>query len=199
MLNVDIRMHEHYTRGTQSSQCMQKANKPMPTTIKVPRRTLLVLCGPAGSGKSTFAAQRFQPSIIVSSDHCRELICDDVTNQQINRDTFDLFYYIINKRMYNSRFTVADSTALHSEPRQRLRELARRHGYLACLLIFNVMEATCRQRNQGRERKVEEYVIPYHATLLQQVLLDAPNEGWDQIHVLKEGEMAGTKVEIGAG
>src|SRR5256885_8361965 len=114
--------------------------------VRVPPRTLLVLCGPAGSGKSTFATKRFGPTIIVSSDHCRELICDDATNQQVNRDTFDLFYYIINKRMYNGRFTVADSTALHSEARQHLRELAHRHGYLACLLIFNVLEATCRLR-----------------------------------------------------
>ncbi len=168
----------------------------MPTIIKVPRRILLVLCGPAGSGKSTFADQRFRASTIVSSDHCRELICDDVTNQQVNRDTFDLFYYIINKRMYNGRFTVADSTALQEEARHRLRELARRHGYMACLLIFNVPEATCLQRNLGRERKVEEYVIPYHAKLLQQTMLDAPNEGWDQIHVLEEGDIRDTRVEI---
>jgi protein phosphatase len=168
----------------------------MSTIIKVPRRTLLVLCGPAGSGKSTFAAQRFRASTIVSSDHCRELICDDVTNQHVNRDTFDLFYYIINKRMYNGRFTVADSTALQSEARHRLRELARRHGYLACLLIFNVPATVCLQRNQKRTRKVEEYVIPYHARLLQQTLLDGPNEGWDQIHVLEEGDVSDAKVEI---
>src|SRR5712691_10360740 len=87
---------------------MQEANKNMPMTIDLPRRTLLVLCGPAGSGKSTFAARRFKATMIVSSDRCREMICDDVSNQQVNRDTFDLFYYIIRKRMYLGRFTVAD-------------------------------------------------------------------------------------------
>jgi len=54
----------------------------------------------AGSGKSTFAAQHFIPTNIVSSDYCRAMICDDVNNQQVNRDTFDLFYYIIQKRMF---------------------------------------------------------------------------------------------------
>src|SRR6266849_4562687 len=160
-------MHGHYTRGAQSSQCMQKANKFMPTIIKVPRRILLVLCGPAGSGKSTFADQRFRASTIVSSDHCRELICDDVTNQQVNRDTFDLFYYIIHKRMFQGRFTVADSTALYPDARRRLLEMARGHGYLACLLIFNTSAETCAERNQKRERKVEDKVMPYHARLLQ--------------------------------
>ena len=175
---------------------MWKANKIMPVTINIPRRTLLVLCGPAGSGKSTFAAQRFRASVIVSSDICRELICDDATNQQVNRDTFDLFYYIINKRMYNGRFTVTDSTALQAEARRRLYELARQHGYLACLLIFNISLTTCLEHNSKRVRRVEENVLPYHAGLLQQTLRDAPNEGWDQIYVLEEGDLMNARIEI---
>src|SRR5437762_12381815 len=126
----------------------------MPIRVRVPPRTLLVLCGPAGSGKSTFATKRFGPTIIVSSDHCRELICDDASNQQVNRDTFDLFYYIISKRLYLGRFTVADSTALYPEARRQLLELAQRYGYLASLLIFNVSAATCLERNRKRERRV---------------------------------------------
>jgi len=158
----------------------------MPIVIKLPRRTLLVLCGPAGCGKSTFAAQRFGVTTIVSSDQCRALICDNDTNQQVNRDAFDLFHYIIHKRLFNGRFTVADSTALHPEARRRLRELARRHGYMACLLIFNVSQKTCLERDQRRERMVGEQVVIYHAGLLQQTLLDAPNEGWDTLYVLGE-------------
>src|SRR5437868_1216817 len=105
----------------------------MPKMIQVPHRTLLVLCSPAGCGKSTFAAQRFVPTNIVSSDLCRAMICDDENNQQVNRDTFDLFYYIIQKRMFLGRFTVADSTALQAEARRRLRDLSRRFGYFGCL------------------------------------------------------------------
>jgi predicted kinase len=167
----------------------------MPIRVSVPPRTLLVLCGPAGSGKSTFAALRFGTTIIVSSDHCRELICDDASNQQVNRDTFDLFYYIISKRLYLGRFTVADSTALYPDARRRLREIARRYGFLACLLIFDTSQETCLQRNELRERKVEARVMPYHAALLQQTLRDAPNEGWDQMHVLGEQDMD-TIIEI---
>ena len=166
-----------------------------PLLITVPRRTLLVLCGPAASGKSTFAAQRFAASMIVSSDHCRELICDDSNNQRVNRDAFDLFYYIINKRMYQSRFTIADSTALQADARRRLLELVRRHGYLACLLIFNTSLDVCLERNRRRGRIVEEQVIAYHVELLQQVIQDAPTEGWQQIHILDERN-SDTKVEV---
>lgn len=161
----------------------------MPITIQFPQRTLLVMCGPACSGKSTFAAQRFMPTMIVSSDFCRALICDDTTNQSVNRDTFDLFYYIINKRLFQQRFTVADSTALYQEARFKLLDIARRHNYFTCLLIFNISEAVCAERNLNRERKVDATVIPYHAKLLHQAVFDAPNEGWHQLYVLGEGDM----------
>jgi protein phosphatase len=161
----------------------------MPKIIQVPRRTLLVLCGPAGSGKSTFAAQHFIPTNIVSSDYCRAMICDDVNNQQVNRDTFDLFYYIIQKRMFLGRFTVADSTALQSEARRKLRELSRRSGYLGCLLIFNIPPEICLERDKMRQRIVGEQVVAYHAGLLQRTLQDAPQEGWEQVHVLGEEDM----------
>ena len=161
----------------------------MSMLIQVPPRTLLVLCGSACSGKSTFAARRYIPTMIVSSDFCRALICDDAANQGVNRDTFDLFYYIIHKRLFQQRFTVADSTALYLEARLKLIDLAHRHNYFTCLLIFNTPESLCAERNRQRERKVDDAVMPYHARLLQQTLLDAPHEGWHQVHVLGEGDM----------
>lgn len=163
-------------------------------TIIIPPRTLLVLCGPAGSGKSTFAkrlvdrhsSEGWQPTMIVSSDACRGLICDDENNQQVNRDTFDLFYYIISKRLYQNRLTIADSTALQADPRRHLLEIAQRYHYNACLLLFDVSLKTCLQRDRQRKRQVGEQVILYHMGLLKQALLDAPNEGWHQFAILKE-------------
>ena len=169
----------------------------MTITITVPRRTLLVLCGQAGSGKSTFAAQRFLPTNIVSSDFCRALISDDENNQQVNRDTFDLFYYIIQKRMYLGRFSVADSTALRSDTRRRLRIQSRQSGYYGCLLIFNTPLDVCLARDKLRSRMVGEQVILYHNGLLRQTLFDAPNEGWEQVHVLGVDDMD-ARIEVEA-
>lgn len=157
--------------------------------ITIPPRTLLVLCGPAGSGKSTFAAQRFSATTIVSSDHCRAMICDDENNQKVNRDTFELFHLIIQKRLSLGRFTVADSTALHQDARRKLRELSRHFGYFGCLLIFNIPPEVCLEHNKNRHRLVDEKVIPYHAGLLQRAILDTPYEGWEQIHILGEQDM----------
>ena len=157
-----------------------------PKTITIPRRTLIVLCGPAGSGKSTFAAQRFTETTIVSSDRCRAMICDDENNQKVNRETFEVFHMIIQKRLFLGRFTVADSTALQLEARRKLRTLSRNYGYFGCLLIFNIPPEICLERNKSRHRSVEERVIPYHTDLLQRTMLDAPQEGWEAIHILDE-------------
>ncbi len=174
-----------------------RGNSAHPPTLILPHRTLLVLCGPAGSGKSTFAQQivtrhrniGFQTTMIVSSDLCRALICDDEANQQVNRDTFDLFYYIIGKRMYQNRFTIADSTALLPDARQRLLDLAQRHHYSKHLFIFNVSFETCMQRDQQRKRKVGEQVIAYHIGLLKQALVDVQGENWDSVSLLNEQNM----------
>ncbi len=155
-----------------------------------------MLCGPAGAGKSTFAhtfverhkAHGYRPTTIVSSDQCRALVCDDESNQQVNRDTFDLFYYIIHKRMFQGRLTLADSTALQADARRIMRELAQRHHYHTCLIVFNMSLQTCLEhdRHQARGRTVGEQVIAYHLQLLRQVLSEIPTEGWDQVHILDE-------------
>lgn len=167
-----------------------------PQRIVLPERTLLVLCGPAGAGKSTFARafveqhklQGYRTTSIVSSDHCRALICDDETNQQANRDTFDLFYYIMHKRMFQGRLTIADSTALQADARRKLRDLALRHHYFTCLFVFNMSLETCLRydQHQARGRIVGESVIKHHLALLQKALLDVPQEGWHMLHVLDE-------------
>jgi len=169
----------------------------VPPVIIVPQRSLVVLSGPAGAGKSTFALrivqshsdEGFRPSMIVSSDQCRVLVSDDENNQQANRDTFDLFHYIIYKRMLQDRFTIADSTALQPEARRRLLALAARNNYYTCLLIFNIPPEICAHRDKQRNRLVGEQVIVFHNGLLQRVIQEAPGEGWNQVHILRDEDL----------
>jgi hypothetical protein len=77
----------------------KERGKGMSREIQISTRTLIVLCGTAGAGKSTFARQHFQPTQVVSADTCRALICDGECTQDIDPDTFDLFHFIIQKRL----------------------------------------------------------------------------------------------------
>jgi protein phosphatase len=133
-------------------------------------------------------AQGCRATTIVSSDYCRALICDDITNQQLNRDTFDLFYYIIQKRMFQHSLTIADSTALIPEARQRLVSMAQRQRFATCLIVFNMSLQTCiaHDREATRGRVVGEQVIAHHMKQLERALRDIPHEGWNQIYVLDD-------------
>ncbi|GAC1428442.1 MAG: hypothetical protein PVS3B3_06410 [Ktedonobacteraceae bacterium] len=172
--------------------------------LVLPQQTLLVLCGVAGAGKSTFArrlieeqyVQGLRATSIVSSDYCRELVCDDENNQRVSRDAFDVLYYIVQKRLLLGRFTIVDSTALQAGTRHRLLEIAQYHHYNTCLLIFNTSPTTCIQRDRTRTRRVGEEVIHYHHGLLHQVVLDAPLEGWQQVRILEEQKQSEYRILI---
>ena len=43
---------------------------------KIERKTLIILVGISGSGKSTFAEKHFLPTMISSTDNYRAIICD---------------------------------------------------------------------------------------------------------------------------
>jgi protein phosphatase len=143
------------------------------------------LCGAAGSGKSTFAAQHFTPTQIVSSDFCRTLISDSDSNFRINSGTFDLFHMIIQKRLKLGRRTCADSTALYAFARAPLLEMAKEADFHTCLIIFTVSLDLCLQRNAQRERLVPIHVIEDQCASLQYARREhIHTEAWDQIHEL---------------
>ncbi len=157
----------------------------MSREIPIAPRTLIVLCGTAGAGKSTFAEQYFEPTQVVSSDRCRALICDGDRTQNVDPDLFELFHFLIQKRLKLGRLTVADSTALYDFARRQLLDLAREANYHTCLLVFNVPCAVCLQRDLQRPRHVGEAEIIAQDALLQEALQHIPHEPCEQIHVAR--------------
>jgi protein phosphatase len=147
--------------------------------------SLVALCGPAGSGKSTWAASRFLPTQIVSSDQCRALVGDDPADQRVSRQAFELFHRILGLRADLGRLSVADSTALSQRARADLLRVARAHGLPSLLVLFALPLETCLERNDGRDRAVPEHAIrEQHAELAaaRQVI---PGEGWDRLVVFE--------------
>jgi predicted kinase len=182
-----IRKRVYFSGGVLARETKRrKRGKRMSREIPIAPRTLIVLCGPAGAGKSTFAQQYFEPTQVVSSDHCRALICDGDRTQNVDPDLFELFRFLIRKRLKLGRLTVADSTALYDFARRQLLDLAREANSHTCLLVFTVPCAVCLQRDQHRPRHVGEVEIIAQDALLQEALQHIPQEPWEQIHVLSD-------------
>lgn len=164
--------------------------------LVIPAPSLVMLCGPAGSGKSTFVRRHFPETAVVSSDRCRAMIADDEADIRVSREAFELFHQIIDARLRHRRLTVADSTALQPEARKALRQLARRREVPAVLIVFDVPEETCYRWDARRRRQVGRAVIHRQWTLLQDALAKIPQEGYDRVVILGEANLAKASVRF---
>lgn len=158
--------------------------------IELPIPCLTLLIGPSGAGKSTFAARHFLPTEIISSDHCRALICDDAAAQHINAETFGLVHHLTRLRLQQSRLTVIDATNLEYSARRPFLRLARRYGVPVVALVFEVALATCQAQNLARlQRIVPPDIVQKHAQMLAQTLARLEREGYDAIYRLNESNL----------
>lgn len=159
---------------------------PVLNEIVIPQKSLIVLCGPAASGKSSWAAKHFTQTQVVSSDECRGLICDDPANQAVTPLAFELMYSIIEKRLHLGRLTIADATNLKREHRRQLVRIANSVHFAAVAIVFNLPIEICAARNAGRARKVPEQALLDQFALLQKTLRKINNERFSAVYLLDQ-------------
>jgi protein phosphatase len=164
--------------------------------ITIPRNTLVLLVGPAGCGKSHFAARHFWPTQIVSSDQCRAMICDDAGEQRVTPLAFELMHSIIAMRLRCGRLTVADATNLKREDRRPLIKMARRAGFNATAIVFNLPLDVCLARNARRRRVVPADAIALQHDLLLDTLATISREGFAYIWTLDEAAADQASVKV---
>ncbi|NQT19850.1 MAG: AAA family ATPase [Planctomycetes bacterium] len=157
--------------------------------IAIPSPGLVILCGPAACGKSTFARRHFRPTQVVSSDRCRAMLTDSAGAQWASGQAFELFHTIIEKRLALGRLTVADSTALSKTARRDLNRIAKAADTPVVLIIFNVSKDTCLERDGKRRRRVGEDVVAAHIEKLDIALKETRNERYHAVYILDEKEM----------
>lgn len=164
--------------------------------IIIPRNALVVLCGPAGSGKSTWASKHFLPTQIVSSDECRALIVDDPANQSVSAQAFDLFHFIVEQRLMLGRLTVADATNLKPEHRRTLLGIAKRNQFNAAAILFDVPIEICVERNSTRKRRVPQEALLMQRELFETTLYSIRKEKFDYLQVLDQETQMNIAVRI---
>jgi protein phosphatase len=159
--------------------------------IKIPELSLVVLIGPSGSGKSSFARKYFKTTEVISSDFCRGLVADDENDQSATRAAFEVLHYIAAKRLEGGRLTVIDATNVQVEARKPLVELARQYHCLPVAIVLNISEGLCRERNAKRtDRDFGPHVIRQQSQQLKRSLRGLGKEGFRHVYVLSDPEQA---------
>jgi len=154
-------------------------------TIRIPDPSLVLLIGPSGAGKSTFAKRRFRPTEILSSDHCRALVCDDENDQTATDDAFELLHLILAKRLARHRNTVIDATNVQPSSRSSLLAIAAQWKMPAVATVFQLTEDLCQNRNRERaKRQVPREVITNQITALSESGSHLETEGFAAVYRL---------------
>jgi alkanesulfonate monooxygenase SsuD/methylene tetrahydromethanopterin reductase-like flavin-dependent oxidoreductase (luciferase family)/predicted kinase len=149
--------------------------------VAVPDPALVVLVGPAGSGKSAWAAARYRPQEVVSSDQLRAVVGSGEHDLDASADAFTLLDQIVAARLRRGLTTVIDTLGLDPARRRGYLELARRHGLASVAVVFDTDPAQCRRRNRARDQAVPAGVLDGQLRRMRTAVADIPGEGWDLI------------------
>src|ERR1700739_4697135 len=85
---------------------------PAEPAAAIPAPALVALVGAAGCGKSTWAAERYLPAEIVSSDRLRAMVGSGEHDQEASANAFALLDQIVAARAGRHLMTVVDTLGL---------------------------------------------------------------------------------------
>jgi alkanesulfonate monooxygenase SsuD/methylene tetrahydromethanopterin reductase-like flavin-dependent oxidoreductase (luciferase family)/predicted kinase len=169
----------------------------MAVTAAIPDPALVVLIGPAGSGKSTWAARRYRPQEMVSADVLRSVVGSGEHDLEASADAFALLDQIVAARLGRGLTTVVDTLGQDAARRRGQLELARRAGLPAVAVLLTASPAVCRQRNRARDQPVPAAALDAQFRRMRAVTSEVTAEGWDL--VLRADTEGGADADADAG
>lgn len=135
-------------------------------------RTLYVMCGIPGSGKSTLSKQ------IANKHNAVRLSLDEMGYVR----QFKLIPHLVEV-LERGESVVADSLYTKLQWRTELLDAVKGIECKRVLICMNTPLDVCIQRNRGREKPLPDFVVEHQFEQFEKPTLD---EGWDEIITVKE-------------
>ncbi len=146
-----------------------------------PKGAVILAIGLPGSGKSSwFKRHNIAP---LSSDVVRMLLFDDAQEQRFQDLVFSNLRSMLKARLIARRpLNYVDATNLTPHERHSWIKLAKDYGYEVQAVFFDVPVEVCLERNQRRDRVVDEDVLRRMAAKLKQPTFE---EGFSKVTVVR--------------
>ncbi len=141
----------------------------------------MVLIGPAGSGKSVWATERYRLQEVVSSDRLRAVVGSGEHDLDASDDAFALLDHIVAARLRRGLTTVIDTLGLEPARRRGYLDLARGSGLAAVAVLFRTDPAECRRRNRARGQAVPAAALDGQLRRMRAAVTEVEAEGWDLV------------------
>ena len=149
--------------------------------MSLPDPALVVLVGASGSGKSTWAAQRYRAEEVVSSDTLRGVVGSGPHDLDASADAFGLLESIVTARLGRRLTTVVDTLGFDVSRRRSWLSQARAVGLPAVLVTLETPDEECRRRNGQRDRPLPAQVLTGQLRRRRAVVAEVADEGWDVV------------------
>jgi alkanesulfonate monooxygenase SsuD/methylene tetrahydromethanopterin reductase-like flavin-dependent oxidoreductase (luciferase family)/predicted kinase len=150
-------------------------------TTALPDPALVVLVGASGSGKSAWAAARYRPQEVVSSDQLRGVAGSGEHDLSASEDAFALLDQIVAARLKRGLTTVVDTLGLDPVRRRAQLSQARQAGLPAVAVLLRTDPGVCRRRNARRDRPVPAAVLDAQLRRVPVAARELETEGWDLV------------------
>ncbi|MCY4634794.1 MAG: AAA family ATPase [Acidobacteria bacterium] len=152
---------------------------------------LVVLIGPGGSGKTTFAKRHFRPSEVLSYDHYRSVVGDGERNATTTKDAFDVIETIAARRLRSRRLAVIDAINIAPGDRKRYVRIARDEHAPLSAIAFDLAERDCIAQNAARGSETRpQRAVRHQWRSMQRWLNKLSAEGFHRSYRLRSPEDA---------
>ncbi|KJK10135.1 luciferase [Terrabacter sp. 28] len=155
--------------------------------MTLPDPALVVLVGASGSGKSTWATERYRAAEVVSSDALRAVVGSGEQDLDASVDAFAVLEQVVAARLGRGLTTVVDTLGTDAARRRRWLEGARAAGLPAVAVVLDTPAAVCRSRNAARDRPVPARVLTNQLASVATATDELQAEGWDLVSLVTGG------------
>ena len=149
--------------------------------MSLPDPALVVLVGASGSGKSTWAAQRYRAEEVVSSDALRGVVGSGPHDLDASADAFAVLESVVRARSGRGLTTVVDTLGFDAGRRRGWLAAARAAGLPAVLVELDTPDQECRRRNAARDQPLPARVLAGQLARRRAVADEVADEAWDLV------------------